>query len=161
MSCEPYRVLVTGSRTWDDKDFIWNVLDTVLSELGDVTVVHGACPKGADAIAQGWVRHKLVHDRHAAVRAERHPADWQQHGRTAGFKRNEAMVRLGADVCFAFLAECSKPGCPKRKPHASHGGEHCADLAARAGIRVLRYARAAGGNSLADSAYPSGPGVRL
>lgn len=57
---EPYRVLVTGSRTWDDKDFIWNMLDVLLAELRNVVIVHGACPKGADAIAQGWVRHHLA-----------------------------------------------------------------------------------------------------
>jgi len=39
---DTYRILVTGSRTWDDKDFIWNVLDVALSELRDVTIVHGA-----------------------------------------------------------------------------------------------------------------------
>lgn len=136
---EPFRILITGSRTWQDKDFIWSVLDLVAAELGDVTIVHGACPEGADAMAQGWVRHQLVSGGGVVVRAERHPADWQHHGRAAGFRRNEEMVRLGADLCLAFLAECTKDGCPKPEPHGLHGASHCADLAERAGIETRRF----------------------
>jgi hypothetical protein len=121
-----FRVLVTGSRTWDDKDFIWNVLDVLLTELRDVTIVHGACPKGADAIAQGWVRHKLVNGG-GQVRAERHPADWSTHGKAAGFRRNAEMVSLGADICLAFIRDGSK------------GATHCAAAAERAGIPVRRF----------------------
>ena len=123
---ESYRILVTGSRTWDDKDFIWNVLDVALPELRDVTIVHGACPKGADAIAQGWVRDKLVNGG-GRVRAERHPADWSQFGRAAGFRRNAEMVRLGADLCVAFVRDNSR------------GATNCADLAERAGIETRRF----------------------
>ena len=121
----PFRVLVTGSRTWDDKDFIWNVLDVALAELGAVTIVHGACPKGADAIAQGWVRHQLVNGGH--VRAERHAANWSAYGKAAGFRRNAEMVALGADLALAFIRDGSK------------GATGCADLAERAGIETRRF----------------------
>lgn len=124
---EPCRILVTGSRTWDDKDFIWNVLDVLLAELRNVVIVHGACPKGADAIAQGWVRHHLVNRGNARVRAERHPADWSTHGRAAGFRRNAEMVLLGADLCLAFVRDNSR------------GATNCADLAERAGIETRRF----------------------
>lgn len=122
-----FRILVTGSRTWDDKDFIWNALDVLLAEFRHVVIVHGACPKGADAIAQGWVRHQLVNGSGAQVRAERHPADWQHHGKAAGFRRNAEMVQLGADVCLAFIRDGSK------------GASNCADLAERAGIETRRF----------------------
>ena len=121
-----FRILVTGSWTWDNKDFIWNVLDVALAELGDVTVVHGACPKGADAIAQGWVRHQLVTGA-GNVRAERHPADWSTHGRAAGFRRNAEMVATSPDLCLAFIRDGSK------------GASGCADLAERAGIETRRF----------------------
>ena len=120
-----FRVLVTGSRTWDDKDFIWNVLDILLAELGDMVIVHGAA-KGADAIAQGWVRHQLVNGG-GQVRAERHPADWSRHGRAAGYRRNAEMVALGADLALAFIRDGSK------------GATNCADLAERAGIETRRF----------------------
>jgi len=48
-----YRVLVTGSRTWTDEQAIRTALASVIRLHGPerVTVVHGACPRGADALA--------------------------------------------------------------------------------------------------------------
>jgi hypothetical protein len=112
------RVLVTGSRTWADRA----VIEAALRghwQPGTV-LVSGACPRGADAIAerlwQSW-----------GGQVERHPADWST-GRAAGFARNATMVSLGADVCLAFI-------------HAnSPGATHTAQLAKAAGIPVHRYA---------------------
>jgi hypothetical protein len=86
--------------------------------------VHGACPKGADAIADDWVRQasKLW-----PVRAERHWALWTVEGRVAGIRRNERMVSKGADLCLAFIH------------HQSKGASHCANLAEREGITVRRF----------------------
>lgn len=98
-----------------------------------MVLVSGACPTGADALAEecaaawGW-------------EVERHPADWDRLGGVAGFQRNADMVRLGADVCIAFLAPCTKKDCRAlRQPHGSHGTKHCAGLAAGAGIPVRWY----------------------
>ncbi|MFI5877567.1 SLOG family protein [Streptomyces sp. NPDC051445] len=62
----------------------------------DVTLVHGACPKGADAIAHHF---GLV----VGIEIEAHPADWDSWGKSAGFRRNADMVNLGADLCLAFI----------------------------------------------------------
>jgi len=111
------RVLVTGSRDWTDENTIHGVLYEEIMRNAGAILVHGACPRGADAIADSlWL---------GAV--ERHPADWKTHGKAAGFRRNAEMVNLGADVCFAFIRNGSK------------GATHCADLAEKAGIPVLRF----------------------
>ena len=115
---QPYRILVTGSRDWDDPEMIFDALAEY--NHGQVTLVHGAA-RGADATAAkvaagfGW-------------RIEPHPADWNGgYGKRAGFIRNAEMVKAGADVCLAFI----RGGSP--------GATHCADLAEEAGIPVRRF----------------------
>lgn len=122
MSEATKRVLVTGSRTWTDEVTIH---DALAAQWGDGTavLVSGACLRGADRIAEmvwsGW-----------GGRIERHPADWSQHGRQAGFRRNAEMVNGGADVCLAFI----RAGSP--------GASHTAQLAEAAGIPTRRYSSA-------------------
>ena len=41
---------MTGSRDWGDGQLIWSVLDIHKPDL----VIHGACPTGADSIADAW-----------------------------------------------------------------------------------------------------------
>ncbi len=128
-----YRILVTGSRTWTDEQAIRDALAAPISQHGpeQVTVVHGACPRGADAIA----------DRIATawgVTVERHPANWSI-GRRAGFARNAEMIRLGANVVLAFIDPCTNMQCTRGGRHGSHGAVHCAHLARKAGIEVRRW----------------------
>lgn len=119
------RVLITGSRTWTGKraeariNIILSILAALCEVLGTkLTVVHGACPEGADAITDAW----LVRHEDAGVHAERHPADWDQYGKAAGPLRNSEMVTLGADLCIGFLRE------------GSRGTSHTLALARSAGI---------------------------
>jgi len=95
------RVLVTGSRDWDIK-FKIDVILNELYALSDVlesqlTIVHGACPTGADQFAHEWSAGR------PNVKVEPWPADWTKYGKSAGPRRNEAMVDAGADMCVAFL----------------------------------------------------------
>ena len=120
------RVLVTGSREWADHDSVTWALDAELRMHGAMTVVHGDCPTGADAIAAAWARE--AGSRGSRVTAEPHPADWGRHGKAAGPIRNQQMVDLGADVCLAFPLG--------RSP----GTRHCMRAAKKAGIPVIDYA---------------------
>ena len=127
---KPYRVLVTGSRDWDNDRLVWQAIaSTVIENVPPPTpivIVHGACPRGADAHAAAWA-HLVAADGRRPVTEERHPADWDQHGKAAGFRRNAEMVALGADVCLAFIR------------NGSRGASHTAALAEQAGIPTRRY----------------------
>ena len=116
------RVLITGSRTWPDARAVYRALDELSSTVDELTVVHGACWRGADRMASEWCRGR------DDVVEERHPADWSA-GRIAGFNRNTAMVKLGADLCLAFIHNHSR------------GASHCARLAEEAGIETRRITR--------------------
>jgi len=125
------RVILTGSRTWDDAATTRLALQAVADaaiEAGVpmVAVVHGACPNGADELADQWVR---WYRGATLILAERHPALWQKFGKRAGIVRNEQMVAKGADLALAFIRDDSA------------GATHCAELAAEQGIplRVWRY----------------------
>ena len=83
-----------------------------------VLLVHGACPRGADAIAAAYAA------RTPGYRIEQHSADWQPYGRAAGHRRNAEMIALGADGCAAFI----RGGSP--------GSTHAVQLARAAGIAV-------------------------
>ena len=97
------RILITGSRVWTDKNRIKEALTRLVRNFdGDyVVLISGACPTGADALCEEvWNEWKYP--------VERHPADWDTHGKKAGFVRNADMANLGADVCVGFLKNNSK-----------------------------------------------------
>lgn len=99
--------IVTGSRDWNDLDAVWAALENRFSQVGDglMYVVHGDCPRGADAMAQAWVDHKDEPD----IIAVRYPAQWDVFKRRAGHVRNQLMVNGGADEVLAFIRNNS-PG---------------------------------------------------
>lgn len=130
-----YRILVTGSRTWTDEPLLTRQLGLAVRDAGgaaNITIIHGACPRGADQIADTFAANH-------GIKVEPHPANWREHGWRAGFLRNAEMVAAGADLCLAFIAPCVLPRCNGRAPHGSHGADHCARLARQARIPVRRY----------------------
>ena len=94
------RFIVCGSRTWTNKEAIRDAL--LLIPIGAV-LVHGACPKGADFIADKvW--------KEMGGKVEAHPADWNTHGTAGGPIRNTKMAKLGADLCLAFRSRGKSNG---------------------------------------------------
>lgn len=108
------RVIVCGGRDFSDSV----LMDSVLSQhVGhDDILVHGGA-RGADNMAGEWARAKgiIVHV---------YPADWQQHGRSAGPIRNQQMLTQSRpDLVVSFP-----------------GGRGTADMVARAhraGVPVI------------------------
>lgn len=117
------RILITGSRTWSDRDFIFTEIHNALTELNawdDFVIVHGSCPSGADRHASEIAQSEFWDE-------EPHPAMWEELGRAAGFIRNIEMVKAGADICLAFIRA------------GSRGASHCAEQAELAGIKTRRF----------------------
>jgi hypothetical protein len=130
---------VTGSREWKD----WRTFSRAMVELQQQfaemwydgqgepvdyntdgwVIVHGACPTGADAMADEWAAVNYIP-------AERHPAQWDQFGKGAGFRRNQEMVDLGADICLAFIVN---------GPGKSRGTRDCVRRAVSADIPVRMF----------------------
>lgn len=132
----PFRVIVTGSRDWDDPQAVYDALNPLLDGHDRLIVVHGGCPTGADFYAAGWTwaaRYQHGADR---VWAEVHRAQWQRHGNRAGPIRNSLMIALGAGLCVVFAGPCTEAAHAARRPHVSHGTEDCADKAQAAGIPI-------------------------
>lgn len=91
------RVLVCGSRTWDDLGLLVKRLEQLPP---DTTIIHGGA-SGADRIAGRYARER-------GLLEERYPADWKRYGKAAGPLRNLAMLDSGPDLVLAFWDGRSK-----------------------------------------------------
>lgn len=90
---------VIGSRSWTHQDRLFAYLDHIHQKTKNLRLVSGACPSGADYIAELWAKKK-------GVPILLFPADWSQ-GKGAGFKRNLEIVKA-ADAVVAFWDGASK-----------------------------------------------------
>jgi predicted Rossmann fold nucleotide-binding protein DprA/Smf involved in DNA uptake len=82
----------------------------------DLVVISGTA-RGADSLGALWARE------HGAELIEM-PADWDQYGKSAGYKRNEQMAEAGTHL-MAFWDRKSK------------GTKHMIDIARNKGLTVL------------------------
>jgi hypothetical protein len=118
------RILVTGSRAWDDPAVIRYAIDDALAShatMAPPVLIHGAAA-GADSIADQYWRY-LRHQWPGLDRAERYPSSDFPSPRA----RNQHMVDLGATVCLAFALSWRS------------GTGMCARMARAAGIPVRDY----------------------
>ncbi len=104
---------VVGSRNFVDYDLLNKVLDEYRPFM--IGIVSGGA-RGADTLATRYAIER-------GIPLVVHPADWNRHGKSAGFRRNKLIVR-DADFMVAFPTKASK------------GTRHSIDLAREKGIGV-------------------------
>lgn len=93
------KVIIAGSRTFNDYPKLKKKLDSILKNQKDITIISGTA-SGADRLGERYAdenHHKL----------EKYPAMWDIFGKSAGYKRNEEMANI-ADSCVVFWDGKSK-----------------------------------------------------
>lgn len=114
-----YKVIVAGSRTFND----YNLLKTTLISFlkgkrpSEIQIVSGGA-RGADKLGE-----KFAKQYNCKLRL--FPADWENHGRGAGFRRNSEMSKYG-DACVVFM-----------RKEGSKGSQHMINLAKKEGLGLL------------------------
>jgi len=113
-----YNVIVAGGRDFNDpKLHFKSILDSWFH--GNFNHVVSGMARGADSMAVEYATKKgLVLDKF--------PADWDTHGNSAGYRRNEEMAKH-SHVLLAFWDGESK------------GTKHMIDIALREGLEVHVY----------------------
>lgn len=110
------KVLICGSRDWTDAA----VIRERIADLPDGSIVIEGGAQGADASARRFAESRDLFV--AEVRVTEH--HWHRYGKSAGHKRNHAMLDLGPDLVIAF--QCN----------GSRGTQGTIDEARRRGIPV-------------------------
>ena len=109
------RLIIAGGREFSDYPLLRSTLDHLLQNHEHITIVSGAA-RGADKLGEAYAcerNHEIA----------MYPADWNTHGKSAGYKRNELMAD-NADWLMAFW------------DGQSRGTKHMIDIATRKGLQV-------------------------
>ena len=93
-----FKVIICGSREFDDYELLKEKCDNILSrkrDSGEEIVVISGAANGADSLGEEYAKER-------GFRVERYPADWKTFGKKAGYIRNKKMAEVG-NACIAFL----------------------------------------------------------
>lgn len=108
------RTIIAGSRTATKYPDLLRAMDCVLWRP---TVILSGMAKGADLLGEQWAKENNIP-------VERYPADWEKHGKVAGYVRNAEMSGK-AEALIALWDGNSK------------GTKHMIDLATKQGLKVF------------------------
>jgi hypothetical protein len=118
------RLLVFGSRTFDDEFIVGTVLHGFLSECEDrgevLIIIDGEAP-GADSLAGAFYggAEDGIHGIHEDVAHERYAADWNSYGNAAGPYRNQREIDRGKpDIAVGFVDGVDTRGRPNTRGSA-------------------------------------------
>lgn len=120
------KLIIAGSRTLTDKDWVFKTLDN-LCEGMHIDTVHCGLAKGIDLLGKEWAESK-------GIPVVDFPADWKGLGRVAGFIRNMEMLEADATHLIA-LQDC------REKPNGTNGTNHMIRIsrAKRICVQVVDY----------------------
>ena len=93
---EVFRVIIAGSRDFNDYNLLKEKCDTFLEikrMVNDIQIVSGGA-RGADSLGERYAAEKGYH-------LQLFNADWEKYGKSAGYKRNVEMAE-NADALIAF-----------------------------------------------------------
>lgn len=115
------KVIIAGSRDFNDMDLLISKMDKILSNIKSTIEIVSGGAKGADLLGEAYATLRG----HELTVME---ADWDKHGRSAGYKRNEQMAAY-ASHCVIFWDGKSK------------GSAHMYQIAKRKGmkLRLINY----------------------
>lgn len=93
-----FKVIIAGSRDFNDYEGLAEKCDHILSRYltnphFEVIVISGTA-RGADRLGERYAKERQL-------KVWRFPADWDKHGKAAGFIRNREMAQV-ADALIAF-----------------------------------------------------------
>lgn len=94
-----FYAIIAGSRTFDSYEAMERFCDKALSNQTNIEIVSGTA-SGADRLGEEYAKRKnyqIVY----------FPADWDKHGKSAGYIRNKQMAEY-ADALIAFWDGQSK-----------------------------------------------------
>lgn len=88
MTDEPFRLIVAGSRTIDDRDLVWRAIRDSPFQFNRSELVHGGA-NGVDSCAEE------IGSMYQQVTTRVFEPDWNEHGKAAGPIRNREMAEYG------------------------------------------------------------------
>ena len=99
-----FRVIICGSREFDDYELLRDKCDSILSRKAadpeeKIAIVSG-CARGADRLGEKYAEER-------GYEVLRYPADWDKYGKSAGYRRNKQMADV-ANACIAFFSSAGE-----------------------------------------------------
>ena len=120
-----FRVIIAGGRDFQDYDRLQAACDKILTNKipEGITVISGTA-RGADSLGERYAQER-------GFNLIQMPAEWDLYGKSAGYKRNEAMAKT-AGTGGGLIAFWNGK---------SRGTGHMIDLARQYGlaVRIVRY----------------------
>ncbi len=116
----PFKVIIAGGRDFSNYTLLEQKCKKILTNKKDVVIVSGTA-KGADDLG-------IVFAIYNFYKVEKYPANWDLHGRSAGYIRNQEMANV-ADALIAF------------HDGKSRGTKNMIDIMTKMGkpVRIVRY----------------------